>query len=62
MGKQRIRQRVDEFLYKNQDHVKFTSTDMDEIYRIGSTFNIIKYAFYFGYMRGVNDKKGGLTQ
>ena len=33
--------------------------DMDEIAEMGSIFNVIKYAFYFGYMKGQRAKKGG---
>lgn len=57
--KRTIKQRVDEFIEKNPRKQLFIS-DMDEIYETGGTFNIITYAYYLGYMRGMKAKKGGL--
>lgn len=59
MAKQTIKQRVDEFMDKNSNRIYLTMADMDEIYNIGGAFDIIKYAFYLGYIRGKNAKKGG---
>lgn len=53
MAKKSLKQKIDRFLEKNPNaHSLLMGDDMDEIYNIGGTFNIIKYAFFFGYMQG----------
>ena len=56
MAKKTIQQKVDEFTAKNPGEGALLIEDMDEM---GSMFKIIKYAFYFGYMKGKRAKKGG---
>lgn len=57
--KKTIQQKVDEFTEKNPGSAMLMIEDMDEIAEMGSVFQIIKYAFYFGYMKGQRAKKGG---
>lgn len=57
--KKTIQQKVDEFAAKNPVGDILNIVDMNEIAEMGSVFNIIKYAFYFGYMKGLRAKKGG---
>lgn len=57
--KRTVKQRVDEFITAKPKNVTLSAVEMDEIWKTGSTFDIIKYAFYFGYMRGMKAKKGG---
>lgn len=59
MAKKTIQQKVDEFTAKNDGAAMLMIEDMDEIAQLGSTFQIIRYAFYFGYMKGKKAKKGG---
>lgn len=59
MAKKTIQQKVDEFTAKNDGAAMLMIEDMDEIAQLGITFKIIKYAFYFGYMKGQKAKKGG---
>lgn len=59
MAKKTIQQKVDEFTSKNDGAAMLMIEDMDEIAQLGSTFKIIKYAFYFGFMKGQKAKKGG---
>lgn len=59
MAKKTIQQKVDEFTAKNGGAAMLMIEDMDEITEMGSVFNIIKYAFYFGFMKGQRAKKGG---
>lgn len=59
MAKRTVKQRVDEFIQKKPKNATLSVVEMDEIWQTGSTFDIIKYAFYFGYMRGIKAKKGG---
>lgn len=56
--KKTIKQRVDEFMKKNPEE-RLSVVDMNEIYETGGAFNIITYAFYLGYMRGIKKKEGG---
>lgn len=57
MAKRTVKQRVDEFVQKKPKNVTLSAVEMDEIWQIGSTFDIIKYAFYFGYLKGQKAKK-----
>lgn len=59
MAKKTIKQKVDEFTAKNPGEGVLLIEDMDEIAEMGSMFKVIKYAFYFGYMKGQRAKKGG---
>lgn len=59
MVKKTIQQKVDEFTAKNSGSAMLMIEDMDEIAEMGSVFKIIKYAFYFGFMKGLKAKKGG---
>lgn len=56
--KKTIKQRVDRFMERNPE-VDLSVIDMNEIFETGGIFNIITYAFYFGYMRGMKERKGG---
>lgn len=58
MAKRTVKQRVDEFR-KNNPKAKFMLDEMNEIAELGSKFDIIMTAFYFGYMKGQKVKKGG---
>ncbi len=62
MSKRTIPQRVDEFITKKPKSATLSAAEMDEIWQTGSTFGIIKYAFYFGYMRGMKARKGGAAE
>lgn len=59
MAKRTVKQRVDEFIAKKPKNATLSEAEMDEILKTDSTFDIIKYAFYLGYMRGMkaNAKK-----
>lgn len=59
MAKKTIQQKVDDFTAKNPVGDTLKIVDMNEIAEMGSMFKIIKYAFYFGYMKGQRAKKGG---
>lgn len=56
--KRTIKQRVDRFMKRNPE-IDLTAIEMNEIYETGGIFNIITYAFYLGYMRGMRARKGG---
>lgn len=57
MAKQTMKEKVDRFLKNNPETLSLLNgEDMDEIYNIGGTFNIIKYAFFFGYMQSRKQK------
>lgn len=58
MAKRTVKQRVDEFIPKKPKNATLSVVEINEIEQTGNTFNIIKYAFYFGYMRGIKAKKG----
>lgn len=45
MAKRTVKQRVDEFIPKKPKNATLSAVEMDEIWQIGSTFDIIKYAF-----------------
>ncbi len=57
-----VPQRVDNFLKKKPKSLDLTSVEMDEIWHSCDSFDMIVYAFYFGYMRGMKAKKGGAAQ
>lgn len=59
MIKRTVPQRVDKFLKKKPRVADLTAIEMDEIYNTGSAFNMIVYAFYLGYMKGMKAGKGG---
>lgn len=59
MAKRTVKERVDEFIQKKPKNATLSAVETDEIWQTGSTFDITKYAFYFGYMRGMRAKKGG---
>lgn len=61
MAKRTVKQRVDELILKEPKSAMLSSAEMDEIWQIGNTFNIIKYAFYFGYLRGIKARKGSAS-
>lgn len=56
--KRTLKERVDDFIDKNKPMDLF-SDDMQEIFELGDMYDIIKYAYFFGYMCSVNKKKGG---
>ncbi len=55
-------QKVDKFLSKKPKTATLSAVEMDEIWQTGSTFDIIKYAFYFRYIRGMKAGKGGAAR
>ncbi len=57
--KRTVKQRVDEFVTDKPKSATLPAAEMEEIWKIGSTFQIIRYAFYFGYMKGMKARKGG---
>ncbi len=57
-----VPQRVDDFLKNKPKVLDLTSIELDEIWHSGDSFDMIVYAFYFGYMRGMKAKKGGAAQ
>ena len=59
--KRTVKQRVDDFIPKKPKNAMLSAVEMDEIWQTGSTFDIIKYAFYFGYMCGIKEEKGGVS-
>lgn len=59
MAKRTVKQRVDEFIPKKPKNATLSVVEMDEIWQTGNVFDIIKYAFYFGYLKGQKAKKGG---
>lgn len=56
-----VKERVDEFIPKKPKNATLSAREMDEIWQTGSVFECVRYAFYFGYMRGIKSKKGGIA-
>ena len=60
MRKTTVPQRVQAFLDKNPKPAQVIAKDTKDIYSLGDTFKIINTAFYYGYMRGLKSKRGGV--
>lgn len=56
-----IPQRVKSFIEKEKNPAKLYFKDMNEIYHSGDVFDIINTAFYYGYMRGLKSRRGGVA-
>ena len=55
-----VPQKVVEFLEKEPRPAEIYANDIREICQTGSIFNIINTAFYYGYIKGVKSKRGGV--
>lgn len=55
-----VPEKVKAFMAKEKNPAKLYVEDMDEIYQTGNMLDIISTAFYYGYMKGVGRKKGGV--
>lgn len=55
-----VPEKVKAFMEKEKNPAKLYLEDMDEIRQTGGIADIISTAFYYGYMRGIKAKKGGV--
>lgn len=57
--KKSVIEKVEKFTTSNARLPDLKVVDMNEIVQAGNLIDIIRIAFYFGYMKGCKTKKGG---